>query len=116
MGQATSRPYAIFDSETRARRVWRGGMAVVRAAADPVLDALHDDIVRSLAPIGLASTDPLPFRPHVTLARRAPGAVRPAQPLDLSWPVERFALVRSVLPPDAPRTRYEPIEWFPRRA
>ncbi len=62
----------------------------------------------------LSSPDPKPFKPHVTLARRkAPAPRVPPVVLDLDWPVEAFALVRSELKPRGPI--YTVMEEFPLR-
>ncbi|MGZ8260950.1 MAG: 2'-5' RNA ligase family protein, partial [Caldimonas sp.] len=57
--------------------LWRGGIAVLRVAGGPELVDLHGAIGAVLPGLGVA-LDPRPFAPHVTLARRARGAVPPA--------------------------------------
>lgn len=37
-----------------------------------------------------------PFRPHVTLARRAAGAVMPVAPKAVNWTVNHYLLVHSL--------------------
>ena len=51
-----------------------------------------------------------PFTAHVTLIRKARGAVLPALPA-VDWPVSEFVLVRSSLSSRGPS--YEPLERFP---
>ena len=47
-----------------------------------------------------------PFRPHVTLARHAAGAVPPSETAPLRWPVNGHALVQSA------GGRYTPLALF----
>jgi 2'-5' RNA ligase len=77
------------------REVWRGGIAVLLFSADSALSALHAAIGEVLAGFAVA-LDPRPFSPHVTLARRARGAVPPAGRVDLEWDASGFALVESL--------------------
>jgi 2'-5' RNA ligase len=79
--------------------IWRGGIAVLRVAVDPALVALHEGIGGALASLGVA-LDARPFAPHVTMARRARGAVAPAAPAALEWPARSFVLVESVTGPE----------------
>ncbi|MBP3656955.1 MAG: RNA 2',3'-cyclic phosphodiesterase [Clostridia bacterium] len=46
------------------------GILILRAAAFPSLEPLHDALIRGLAMAGLPH-DPGPFAPHITLARHA---------------------------------------------
>jgi len=46
------------------------------------------------------------LRPHVTLARKARGAVAPAQPFELRWPVRGYALMQSAAGRYTPIARY----------
>jgi len=79
-----------------APELWRGGIAVLRfATADSALAELHAGIGRVLSELGVA-LDPRPFAPHVTLARRARGAVPPVVPATLEWRVGGFALIESL--------------------
>jgi 2'-5' RNA ligase len=79
--------------------IWRGGIAVLRFALDPALATLHEQIGGALASLGVA-LDARPFAPHVTMARRARGAVAPAAPAALEWPASSFVLVESVARPE----------------
>ena len=75
--------------------VWPRGLAVLAASAvPPALAALHGRLAQALAQQGLP-VEARPWRPHVTLARRAAGAVPPAGPVGLRWPVRGHALVQS---------------------
>jgi|KBSMisStandDraft_5_1062788.scaffolds.fasta_scaffold95521_4 2'-5' RNA ligase len=75
--------------------VWRGGIAVLRFAGDSSLAALHRRLGAVLADLGV-TVDPRPFSPHVTVARRARGAERPADPAAIEWRADTFALVESL--------------------
>jgi 2'-5' RNA ligase len=70
------------------------------------LSALVDSLRASLARHGF-EPEPRPFRPHLTLARKArqPIAARPVMPL--RWPVGDLVLVSSVA--EAAGSRYEPL-------
>ena len=74
--------------------MWRGGIAVARIAADVRRLALHARLGVVLARLGVALED-RPFLPHVTLARRAHGALPPALLPELAWHLDAFALVES---------------------
>jgi 2'-5' RNA ligase len=92
-----------------AAELWRGGIAVLRfAAADPALAELHAGIGTVLCGLGVA-LDPRPFAPHVTLARRARGAMPPAAAARLDWRVGGFALVESLA---GPRPSYRVLRSY----
>lgn len=77
---------------------WRkAGIAWLGASATPpALAALHGELARAVAGLGIV-LDERPFAPHLTLARRITSTVhrRLATPID--WPVRSFALVVSEL-------------------
>jgi 2'-5' RNA ligase len=76
--------------------VWRGGIAVLEAAAvPPALAALHEELGRRLHALDLP-VETRPYRPHVTLARKAVGAEPPASARVVWQAGPRFALVRTV--------------------
>lgn len=83
----------LFDRGT----VWGGGIAVLEASAvPPALAQLHAALRVRLVELGLP-LEARPYRPHVTLARKAAGARPPAAPSPLRWPAgPRYALVRSL--------------------
>ncbi len=68
--------------------------------------------LRERLALGGFDVDDREFRPHVTLARKVTAAPPPVSPLSepVRWPVERFALVRSVTDPKG--SRYEPLRWW----
>jgi RNA 2',3'-cyclic 3'-phosphodiesterase len=76
--------------------IWGGGIAVLSPDQTPeVLEELHVRIGTALAAAGMV-LDARPYRPHVTLARRAGGAKPPAQDPPLRWRVDDFVLVASL--------------------
>jgi len=74
--------------------LWRGGIAVALFAAEPRLLALQGRLGAALAGLGV-SIDPRPYRPHVTLARKATRAQPPPMLPALVWRANGFALVES---------------------
>jgi 2'-5' RNA ligase len=60
------------------------------------LQTLHEALADALRRAGLP-VESRPLRPHVTLARHAAHAEFPAEPLDVVWRVEGYALVESRL-------------------
>lgn len=74
---------------------WSGGLAVVGIDdPPPSLFALHAAIAGTLRALG-HRPEARAFEPHLTLARRAPGARPPDTPLDCRWTVHEFVLVES---------------------
>ena len=76
--------------------VWPGGIAVLEASELPAaLSSLHAQLADGLRGLGLP-VETRPWRPHVTLARKAFGA-RPPEFAPLRWRAPpRYALVRTV--------------------
>ena len=93
--QALALPFTPFALHFGRAEVWRHGSAVLEPLAVPgaLLD-LHDALGKALAGLGLALED-RPFRPHVTMARHASGAIAPHAPAQIAWPVTGYALVES---------------------
>lgn len=74
---------------------WPHGLVVLRAPADSApLARLHAALAANLRRIGLP-LEARPYRPHVTLARRAAGAQAPAGVPQRCWAVDHCALVHS---------------------
>ena len=74
---------------------WPRGLVVLPAASIPEpLRALHAALAGALSGLGLP-VEQRAFRPHVTLARRAAGAVLPAPAVPLRWRCAGYALVHS---------------------
>jgi 2'-5' RNA ligase len=74
---------------------WPRGLVVLglREVPEP-LQALHAGLADALRALQLP-VETRPFRPHVTLARKAAGAIAPASAPAIRWPVRGFALVQS---------------------
>ena len=88
-------PMRRFDLAFGHPEVWPRGLAVLCADAVPgPLADLHAQLQAALRRLALPVETRL-FRPHVTLARKARGAVPPAEPLRLSWRAAGYALVQS---------------------
>ncbi|MBI5257610.1 MAG: RNA 2',3'-cyclic phosphodiesterase [Burkholderiales bacterium] len=85
-------PFRLAFGEAGA---WAGGLVVLHPLAlpEPLL-ALHAAQRQALRALGLP-VEARPYRPHVTLARRAAGAVPPAAPLRAHWAVYGHVLVQS---------------------
>jgi 2'-5' RNA ligase len=77
--------------------IWQRGTAVLRADSSPVtLRGLHARIGLALSEIGLP-VEQRPYRPHVTLARRASGAKPPPNDADVAWEARNgFVLVQTL--------------------
>jgi 2'-5' RNA ligase len=102
-------PCEPFSLELGRGEVWPKGVAVLRpdTAAGPLL-ALHAALSQRVTDFGLP-VDSRPFKPHITLARRAAGAHPPPQGPRLQWRADQgYVLVRS-LPGGA---GYEVLERF----
>lgn len=93
-------PFEPFDLSFTHAEVWPQGIAVIGATPVPEpLRTLHSRLAEALRKLSLP-LEMRPFRPHVTLARRAEGASPPREPFRLSWRVDSYVLVESVLGPD----------------
>ncbi|NPC54516.1 RNA 2',3'-cyclic phosphodiesterase [Caenimonas soli] len=102
-------PFEPFELELGHGDVWPNGVAVLEPADTPQqLERLHAALRDAVVALGLP-VDARPFRPHVTLARRARGAKPPAPLARWCWRVdEGYVLVRS-LPGGA---GYQVVERF----
>jgi 2'-5' RNA ligase len=91
-------PTPGFDLHFGKPEMWQHGTAVVRPEQSPTaLRGLHARIGLALAGIGMRP-DERPYRPHVTLARRATGATPPAQPADFVWEARQGFVLAQTLP------------------
>lgn len=96
-------PLMPFHLQLDQPEAWPQGLAVLTPSEmPPALIALHEQLRQRLLAHGLP-VDERAFRPHVTLARRATGALAPAEPLAVRWPVQAYALVES--------TPHEPVRY-----
>jgi len=76
-------------------QLWAHGLAVLCPRDVPeALNKLHDQLVHQLHWLNLP-VDSRPYRPHVTLARRAATAIPPTSVIPVVWQVHQFALVVS---------------------
>jgi len=90
-------PFEAVELEFGDAEVWRGGIAVLRPHASPEpLLKLQARLATALTALGLPVED-RPYRPHVTLARRAVAAKPPASGPALRWHADSgYVLVRTV--------------------
>jgi 2'-5' RNA ligase len=95
---------AAFDVEAsrgtlrlRRRERWRNGCAVLCPETAPdALVALHAALAQAVRGLALP-VESRPWRPHVTLARRAAEALAPSDDGPaLAWPVRGWRLARSL--------------------
>lgn len=87
-------------------QVWPNRCAVLGASQVPAsLAALHASLADALRALQLP-VEARALCPHVTLARRAQGAVPPAEPSALRWPVRGYALMQSAAGRYTPVARY----------
>ncbi|HEX6706456.1 MAG TPA: RNA 2',3'-cyclic phosphodiesterase [Albitalea sp.] len=84
-----------FELRLERGELWPGGIAVLAPSAtpEPLLE-LHARLGQALDAFGIVP-ERRKLRAHVTLARRAQGAVVPAQREDIVWSVDGFALLES---------------------
>ena len=103
--------FAPFELTLDHPQQWPQGLAIL--APDPVPGALlqlQQSLAQALAFLGL-KVEARPFRPHVTLARRAADARPPVQSIEpIHWPVSIYVLARST--GDSQR-RYEILQRYP---
>lgn len=105
---ALAQPFTPFELRFGEPALWPHGLAVLLPmAAPPALQALHDRLGERLRRLGLR-TDERPYRPHLTLARRAEQAVPPAPPA-WGWMVRGYVLMESTGRPEA---RYRVLQRF----
>jgi 2'-5' RNA ligase len=84
-----------FELEFGHSELWHGGIAVLApdAVPEPLL-ALHGALGEALERLGL-TPEARPYRPHVTLARRAGPTLAPIQGPPIRWHVDGYALMES---------------------
>lgn len=88
-------PFAPFDLQFGRPALQRSGIAWIEPHTEPqgLLD-LHARLSDALVALGL-TPEARAYRPHVTMARRANGAVVPAAGPAIDWAVGSYALVES---------------------
>ncbi len=88
-------PCAPFELRLARAALWPHGIAVLQPREPPPrLLELHAALGAALQRLALP-VETRPYRPHVTLARHAVGAVPPAESSALHWRVRGHALVES---------------------
>lgn len=88
-------PFTPFQLVLDRAALWHNGIAVLEPSAPPPeLLALHLRLSGALAALGLAP-ESRAYRPHVTMARRAGGAVAPEVCAPVLWQAGGYALVES---------------------
>jgi RNA 2',3'-cyclic 3'-phosphodiesterase len=109
LAQGLQVPFEPFTLEFGAAEVWPNGVAVLLPHEPPAaLASLHGRLGDAVRRLGLP-TEARPYRPHVTVARRAWDASPAPVPAGLRWRVDGgYLLVRS-LPGGA---GYEPLARF----
>jgi 2'-5' RNA ligase len=75
-------------------QVWPGGIAIVEMGVTHSLQALHETMAAVLLEQGL-TPEARRYRPHVTLARHAKGAVPAPELPGRAWEADAFVLVES---------------------
>lgn len=84
-----------FELELGHPEVWHGGIAVLAPAVVPApLLTLHGALGAALERLGM-TPEARPYRPHVTLARRAGSLRTPIVGPPIRWQVDRYALMQS---------------------
>jgi len=92
--------------------LWPHGLAVLLPMTLPVaLQQLHDQLGHRLRQLGLR-TDERPYRPHLTLARRAGAARPPARWPAWGWQVQGYALMVSTGETDPGGQRYRVLQQY----
>lgn len=85
-----------FDLTFGRDVLWPHGVAVLEPdGVPPALTALHAALGERLRALSLP-LDARPFKPHVTMARRAGAATPGIGPRSILWPVGGYALLRSI--------------------
>jgi 2'-5' RNA ligase len=95
--RALSVPFEPFEWDFTRPEVWRGGIAVLCPAEVPAaLARLHEALGVRLRQLELP-VEERPYRPHVTLARKAQALKAPAQVAAVRWRAEHgYHLVRTL--------------------
>jgi 2'-5' RNA ligase len=90
-------PFSPFELSFNRATLWPHGIAVLVPDTVPEgLLRLHALLTAALQRLALQA-EVRPYRPHVTLARRAEGAAPPQPGPMVKWPVQGYALMESRL-------------------
>ncbi|HMW55862.1 MAG TPA: RNA 2',3'-cyclic phosphodiesterase [Accumulibacter sp.] len=85
-----------FELHLTQAAIWPRGLAVLQASTVPeALKELHCRLGKALQALALP-VESRPFRPHVTLARRAAGSIAPSAAPALLWQIDSYVLVESL--------------------
>jgi RNA 2',3'-cyclic 3'-phosphodiesterase len=105
IAQGLALPFADFTFQLNAAEVWPNRCAVLTGQRPPpaLLD-LHAALAEAMRRLQLP-VEARAFCPHVTLARKAVGAMPPTT-APLSWRVRSYALVQSA------QGRYTPVAHY----
>jgi len=107
LAQGLARPCPRFMLALDQSELWPNHCATLCPGEVPeALRSLHAALADALRGLALP-VESRAFRPHVTLARRATGALPPAAPAALRWPVRGYVLVQSA------GGRYTPVARYP---
>jgi 2'-5' RNA ligase len=100
LADALAMPFSPFELQFGRPALWPNGVAVLEPDSLPQrLVRLHDGLAEALAAAGLPQ-EIRDYRPHVTMARRATGAMFPAGGPPINWLVGSYALMSSTPGPD----------------
>jgi RNA 2',3'-cyclic 3'-phosphodiesterase len=103
-------PFQAFTLTIDQTQVWSNGVAsLCPTDIPPSLRDLHAALGHALRQFGLP-VETRPYKPHITLARRAHGVLPPAQIPPVHWNVQHYALMASELEPGR---RYRLLRRYP---
>jgi 2'-5' RNA ligase len=95
LAQALAVGFDPFELQFGHREVWHGGVAVLAPDIVPApLLGLHASLGAALEQIGMTQ-EARPYRPHVTLARRAGTLIETTPGPPIRWQVDGYALMHS---------------------
>ena len=102
-------PFQPFTLTLDQPACWPHGLAVLcLSQVPPALRALYERLGFALRRLDLP-VEVRPYQPHVTLARRAAGAITPVRPMPVVWRVRRCVVVESI---GATAPRYRMIHAY----
>lgn len=90
-------PFTPFELEFGHAELWHGGIAVLApdVVPQPLLD-LQASLAAALESGGM-TPEGRPYKPHVTMGRRAGNAVAPVAGPAIRWRIDGYALMESKL-------------------
>lgn len=107
LADALAVPFEPFSLTFSRHELWDHGIAVLEPEiAPPALMQLHLRLGKALEGAGIL-LDTRPYRPHVTLARRADKGVPPTSSPGLLWQVGGYRLMESTT------ARYATLRSYP---